>query len=956
MKENEERFIKELQHSIAGEIRMDAATRCAYSVDASIYEVEPLVVVCPKDTQDILTALAIAHRHRIPVTARGAATGITGGCLGGGLIFDLSIHMHAITEINIEKQYVVCQPGVIQDQLNAALAPHGYRLGPDTSTGNRATLGGMLANNAAGAHSLVFGKMVDHVLEVEIATAEGTLLNLEEKNEEQLRVASGSTTRLGRLYRDVDAVRQAYLKDILEKFPRLPRRASGYNLDELIKPGPLNLAKLIAGSEGTLGVITSMKMAISPKLKATGLCIIHLLDMIEGMKAIPQMLAFHPISLEMIDSRILETAKRSPIISKKLNWLEGTPQAIFVAEFEAPDLTEKLAAFQKEMELHAVGYAFKILTLPEEMQQVWDVRKAGLGLLLSKRAYSRAIAFIEDLSVPPEHLADFMSAFRKCLVKHQKEAGIYGHVGAGCMHIRPYIDLRHPEELKTMHAIMLEVSALLIQHGGALSGEHGDGLVRTWLNEKMFGPQIYAAFRAIKKAFDPDNSLNPGKIVEGPPLLQNLRLSPDTNIQPIETFQDFSPEGGFALAADLCNGNAQCRKGEGLMCPSFQASGDEFDTTRARAQALRAVINGRWKISDFASAKVGEVMDLCLECKGCKTECPSGIDMAKMKAEFLYHYQEKHGYLLRNRLFGHIASLYSIAQPMARFVNALGDTSLAKYLMEALGISSKRRLPPLAQKRFSASLHSYSTTENKRVVLFNDTFTEFNQPQVGHAAHYILSLLGFEVIIPPWACCGRPLISKGLLEQARSKATRLIDTLYPYASKGLAIVGLEPSCILTVADDLPTLVSSKDRMRALLVAKKCLTFDQFLHAQIIEGKLPLPFAHAQLSAKVHGHCHQKALVGMKPTMEILQAIPRLTASEIPSGCCGMAGSFGYEKEHYSMSMKIGSLHLFPPIIDSPFDERLIANGFSCRNQIEHGTGRKAMHLAEFIAHLCWDLK
>ena len=464
-----EKFKEELQRCIEGGVRTDPATQCAYSVDASIYEVPPLAVVTPKGKHDIIEALTIAGRFNVPVIARGAGTGITGGCLGKGLVLDLSKYMNKILEINIEKEYVICEPGVVQDHLNAALAPYGYRLGPDTSTGNRATLGGMLANNAAGAHSLLYGKMVDHVLAVKIALADGALLQLDEVSDTELARLIKEPSQKGRLYREIDRIRSAYRQDIVDDFPKLPRRVSGYNLDELIKPAPLNLAKLIAGSEGTLGIATAIKMNISKKLQKTGLCIVHVYNMVDGMRAIPQMLAFRPISLEMIDSNILNAAKQSPVVRNSLEWLQGDPQAIFAAEFEGPDLEAKLSAFQEEIEKQKIGYASKIVKSPAEIQQVWDVRKAGLGLLLSKRTYSRAIAFLEDLSIPPDQLASFFTAFNAYLSAHQKNAGIYGHAGSGCMHIRPYINLRKTEDLALMHQMMLDVSSLVLERGGGPS-------------------------------------------------------------------------------------------------------------------------------------------------------------------------------------------------------------------------------------------------------------------------------------------------------------------------------------------------------------------------------------------------------------------------------------------------------------------------------------------------------
>ena len=908
-------LIKDLSANLAGDVRFDTVSRKVYSVDASIYEVEPIAIVLPKTKHDLISAVQIAKEHRIPVIARGAATGIAGGCIGSGLIIDTSKYLNRILEINYEEEYAICEPGVVQDRLNEPLAEKGYRLGPDTSTGNRATIGGMMANNAAGARSLLYGKMVDHVLAVELVLASGEVLNFHEVDEKQKWPLKN---REGYIYREIHRIRKEYRNEIANRFPHIPRRVSGYNLDELIKPQPLNVCKLITGSEGTLGIATEIKLKISKVPPRTGICVIHFHDMIEAMRTIETLLTYEPIAIEMIDDKIIESGRRSPTMLDKLDWLEGNPQTVFAVEMEV----EKLKNIQKN-----IGYAQVVLTDPKKISHVWSVRKAGLGLLLSKRSYSRAIAFIEDITVAPENLASFMKNFQSYLKSIGKEAGIYGHVGSGCMHIRPYIDMRCQDELQLMEKIMLDTAELLLNHGGALSGEHGDGYTRSWLNRKMFGEKLYQAFVELKAAFDPENRMNPGKIVHAPPLLQNLRKAPKIKV---DTFLDFSREGGFELSADLCNGNAMCRKEETLMCPSFHATRDEYDTTRARAQTLRSVVQGKIPLDDPA---VLDVLDLCLECKGCKTECPSQVDMAKMKAEILYQYQQIHGYSFRNRLFGHIGSLYRLTAPLSRLVNPIQKTKLFKYFQSTIGISPKRTLPELAPQRFS-SWFQQQKHRSKQVVLFIDTFTEFNAPEIGKAAVKLLNSMGYEVICPKWHCCGRPFLSKGMLKQARAQAEKVVEMLSPY--KDIPIIGLEPSCILTVKDDFRDLVGQN-----LSVT----TLDEFLYEHLDE----LTFTHRKKTVKVHGHCHQKALVGTTPTLNVLKAVPGFHVSEIPSGCCGMAGSFGYEKEHYDISMKIGELHLFPEIRNSPSNTLIVASGFSCRNQIAHGTQRKALHLAEILA-------
>ena len=680
--------------------------------------------------------------------------------------------------------------------------------------------------------------------------------------------------------------------------------------------------------------------------------------MSEGLQAVETILSFHPLSFELLDHHIIQTGKLSSIMKGRLDWLSGNPEAIFIVEFDSPSPEEtqaKLLSFAQAMQELKIGQLHQIVTDPKQMTHVWDLRKSGLGLLLSKKSYSRAIAFLEDISVAPHLLAPFMERFRAYLKEHGKEAGIYGHVGAGCMHIRPYMDLRDSQEQELMQQMMLDVSNLLLEYGGTLSGEHGDGLIRSWLNKKMFGESLYQAFCELKQAFDPLHLMNPGKIVDGPPLLENLKSAPLIS-QPFPTFLDFTKEGGIELAADLCNGNGQCRKSETLMCPSFQVTQDEYQTTRARAQALRAIFNDRVPLENFTDPETYAVLDLCIECKGCQSECPSSVDMAKMKSEFLYQFQEKHGYSLRNRLFASVGLIQKFLSPFASLVNALDRTFLSNWMKKWIGITPNRPLPLLAKERFSHWFQEHVTLkgDRKQVVLFNDTYTEFNQPEIGKAAVQVLIALGYDIILPPWKCCGRPAISKGFLKQAQQMAFEVVEELAEYAEKGLPIIGLEPSCILTLKDDFRGLLGKSKACNSKhleAVMNASVTFDEFVHQHLREGKLPIPLEIDVKRVWVHGHCHQKALVGTRPTLEVLKAIPGLEVKEIDSGCCGMAGSFGYEQEHEEISMKIGNLKLFPAIRRSEEDDLIVADGFSCRSQVMHGTERKAYHLAEVLARL-----
>jgi len=891
----------------------DKLTRSIYSVDASIYEVEPAGVAVPKTVQELQEVVKEAVEKGLSVTARGAATGIAGGCIGEGIVIDVSTHINRILEINIEEEYAVVEPGVVQDELNSALGPHGYRLGPNTSTGNRATIGGMVANNAAGSHSLLYGQMGDHLQEIDLILSSGETVTLKPLALQEWKEKGDP------LHQSLWRLREEYQEEINQHFPKMRRRASGYNLDELVRDDGFNPCRLIAGSEGTLGIITRIQVKICPKEKKRSLTLFQFDNFIEAMEAISPLLATSPNAIEMIDRDIIEMGKRSPMMEGKLGWLKGDPAALLVVEHS---------------EDQEVGG--EKLDDEETVEQIWSLRQAGLELLLSKRSYQRAVAFIEDMAVPPENLPSFMKEFLTYLENVGKKAGIYGHVSVGCLHIRPYFNLREASELALMQTMMKEMAKLVRKYDGVMSSEHGDGLVRTWLNPLVFGDKLYEAFEKVKASFDPAGKMNPYKVVDGPPPNENLRLDPNSGLKEFDTFQCFEDEGGFALSADLCNGNGLCRKKEGVMCPSFQATLREMDSTRARAQVLRSIIHGRSTPQSLDHPALLEVLDLCLSCKGCKKECPSQVDMAKMKAEALYHSHQKTGVPIRSRLFGAIGTLNKWGAKFSFLFNGLSP--LAKPLM---GIAKERSLPKVHFQTFTKRFQTIAQNERrKQVVLFNDTFTEHNHPEIGIAAVNVLHHLGYQVFLPEYSCCGRPNLSKGLLRQAKKQALKLIDTLYPFAERGIPIVGLEPSCILTIKDDFPSL-AKEEKEKAKIIAGKCQTISRFLEAH----RDLFPKVEQKETFLLHGHCHQKAIEGTKSAINVLSHFGKV--SEIPTGCCGMAGSFGYEKEHFSLSMEIGNLALFPEV-KKAVEETLVADGFSCRTQIKDGTGRSSSHLIQVV--------
>ncbi len=910
--------------AIEGEARFDEISRTIYSTDASIYEVTPAGVIFPKNRDDVIKTVRLAHANEIAIIPRGGATGITGGCLGEGLVLDTTKYFNRILHIDPEGKFAICEPGVIQDDLNKAVSSYGLRLGPDTSTGNRATIGGMVANNAAGARSLRYGCMAEHVEKIEMVLDKGRLESFSAISLESWKRLSSSSN----IYSVCWDLRNSLKEEIIKHFPSIPRHVSGYNFPHLLTEEQFNPCRLIAGSEGTLGVMTQITVRLSPLPQKQLLCLIPCTSLSEAFDQTLEILSLKPLTLEVIDHRIIEAGRNAPAFKNALHWLPaGSLPALLVVEFDGPEGMEKAKSLEKR--------GATIISAPDVMKQVWELRKAGLGLLLSKRGFTRAIAFLEDISIPPKHLGPFMMEFIKLLEVAGKQAGIYGHAGAGCMHIRPYIDLQSPEDRKAMVALMHATTQLLLKYGGVLSGEHGDGLIRSWLNEVLFGPKIYKGFVEFKEAFDPLNLMNPNKIVRGPPVLENLRK----RAKDVKTFLDFSRDGGIGLAVDMCNGNGLCRKKEGTMCPSFQATGDEKDSTRARANALRAVLTGESSFKDFTDQGIHDILDLCISCKGCKTECPSQVDMAKLKAEALYQYQEKHGVPLRSRLFGHIGKVFYWAKPFASFINYLGRSRLGKKGMSLFGISSKRTLPALAKETFESWVKRQRPYQSeKEVILFNDTFTNFCHPEIGMAAYKLLHTLGYKVIVPSWNCCGRTALSKGLLPTAKGLAQKLFSVLKTLPE--VPIVVLEPSCLSALIDDYADLSES-------VIPRAC-TLEEFLLQPANLEKLKNNFYPLSAEIAVHIHCHQKSLLGYKPTLTLLKSLPNVKPTYLPTGCCGMAGSFGFEKEHAEISLQIGELTLFPAIRSTYPHIPIISNGTSCRSQILQGTERKPLHLAEYL--------
>ena len=942
---------RELQRVVEGDVRFDLYSRLLYSTDASMYQMEPIGVVIPRHAGDVQAVLELANRENVAVLPRGGGTSLTGQTVNRAVVMDFSRFMQNILEVNREEMWARVQPGVVQDELNAHVRPLGLLFGPDTSTSNRATIGGMLGNNSGGSHSIAYGLTIDHVIELTALLADGSRVVFGEVTPEAFRAKQRASGLEGQIYREVARIRDQYGEAIRRGYPKHWRRVCGYNLDELMKDRPLNMARLVVGSEGTLLTIVEAKMRLVARPKATAVDVIHYRDIQEALESSQTILETGPYAVELTDKMILDLARNNIEQSKRMGFVQGDPGAILIVEYagETPgEVKAKVEALEARRAHARFGYAGHVALDPAEQQSIWKLRKAGLGLLLGPKGEAKPIAFIEDTAVDPEYLPVFVPRFRDIMAKHGAEGAYYGHCSVGCLHIRPLINLKTARGLEQVRNMADEIFDLVLEYGGAISSEHGDGRARSPFLERVFGPEVFQAFREFKSAFDPKGRMNPGNIVASPPVTEHLRYGPTYTTWEPKTLLDFSAQGGFAAAVEMCNGVGVCRKKlEGTMCPSYMATRDEEHSTRGRANALRAVLSGKVPAADFTGKRLYEVMDLCLECKGCKAECPSNVDMAKMKYEFLYHYHQANGLPLRNRIFGHINRLSRWGARLAPLSNWIAASAPNRWLMEKVaGIDRRRPLPAFAHQTFTNWFKARAkpaAAPRGSVVLFHDTFVTYNTPEIGRAAVELLEAAGYAVELVDRKCCGRPLISKGMLDEAREHARWNVERLHPFVARGVSIVGLEPSCLLTLRDEWVELLRT-DAARE--VARASFLLEEFLLRERARG-LALRFKGGPRRALLHGHCHQKAMVGTAPTVAAL-GWAGYEVSEVDSGCCGMAGSFGFETEHYDISVTLGGRRLAPAVKAAPADTEVVAPGISCRQQIEHLAGRRARHPAQLL--------
>ena len=952
------RLARRLEAEIDGEVMFDAFSRGRYASDASIYQIDPLGVTVPRSSDEVARVMAVAAEAGVPVLARGGGTSQCGQTVGRAVVMDVSRHLNSVIEVDAPARTAWVEPGVVLDELNARLKPHGLWFPVDVSTASRATIGGMAGNNSCGARSLHYGTMRDNVLAVDTVLADGTEMRFGELPPDLDE--AGLTVRQRSLVERLLEIGRRESAEIDARFPKQTRRVGGYNIDALVPSNrPVNLSHLLVGSEGTLAYSKRLKLKLSPLPghKVLGIC--HFPTFHAAMEAAQHLVTLGPAAVELVDKTMIELARENPLFRPTMERaVRGAPEALLLVEFAGDDLAELSARLARLVERMAgLGFDGAVVeaTDPDFQKAVWEVRKAGLNIMMSMKGDGKPVSFIEDCAVDLKDLAAYTARLTKVFDKHGTTGTWYAHASVGCLHVRPVLNLKQEMDVKKMRAVAEEAFALVREYKGSHSGEHGDGLVRSEFHEAMFGARMVGTFAEVKRLFDPHDLMNPGKIVNPAKMDDRslFRYKPGYATEVPETALDWSEWGGFAAAVEMCNNNGACRKRDAeVMCPSFRATGEEKHLTRGRANALRLALSGQLGRDAFSSTEMHEAMALCVGCKGCKRECPTGVDMARMKIEFLYHYARRHGITLRERLFAYLPRYASLASRLRWLVN-LRDRlpGLAGLSQILLGLSAKRALPVWHAAPFRGAREpgvAEAGANGREVVLWVDTFNTYHEPENARAALKVLRAAGYTVRVPVPAdggrplCCGRTFLSAGLVDEARHEAARLIEALAPYAERGVPIVGLEPSCVLSLRDEYPVMMEN-GTVPALL-------FEEFLAAEQAAGRLELEFAEAGgEKVLLHGHCHQKAHAVMGPVQAALELVPGLEVEVVESSCCGMAGAFGYQAENFEVSMKMAEAALLPAVRAAAPGTMVVADGTSCRQQIRDGAARDAVHVARVLA-------
>ena len=935
---------RQLASRLEGEVDFSAGARALYATDASNYRQVPVGVVFPRSTDEIVETVRACREHGVPILPRGGGTSLAGQCCNVAVVIDMSRHLRQIVGIDRHRKVARVQPGLVLDDLQRALAPHGLRYGPDPATHGWCTFGGMIGNNSCGVHSIVGGLTADAVEQLDVLTSDGARLTVGRTPADDLETRCRLPGRQGEIYAGLRRIRDRYAEEIRNRFPRIPRRVSGYELDALLPEHGFNVARALVGSEGTCVTVLEATVRLIEAPRARALLVLGFGTVFTAADAVMDVLEAGPIGLEAIDDVLVGNLRRKAKLPRELHLLPDG-EAWLLVEFGAPttDEAEDAArALSKRMTGRGGARSAAVFVEPDEIEMVWLVRESGLGATAFVPGQAATWEGWEDAAVAPEKLGAYLRDFRRLMDRYDYRGSLYGHFGQGCVHTRINFDLETPDGIAIFHRFIQDAADLVVAYGGSLSGEHGDGQARGELLTKMYGERLVGAFREFKQLWDPAGLMNPGKLVDAYGATENLRRP---GYQPIDrqTFFPLAVEGGIAGAGLRCVGVGKCRKtGTATMCPSYMVTRDERHSTRGRAHLLFEMLRGETITTGWESDEVERALDLCLACKACKSECPVSVDMATYKAEFLAHYYEHRSRPVRAQLFGHIDWWASVASRVPRLVNAAA--SITRPLQGAIGIAPERRLPRFATETFQSWMRRHPPrSDGQPILLWSDTFTNYFHPHVGRAAVSVLEALGYHVVVPPQTCCGRPLYDFGLLESAREHLDDVFATLAVLPAD-VPIVMLEPSCFSVFHDEAGHL--SDGRPFARMLAERAVLFDSFVAndavARTLRGSTPPG------RALVHVHCHQQALVGKEPARQAVTRA-RLEADVLDAGCCGMAGSFGYDKAHYQVSVDIGERILLPAIRQAADSTSIIANGFSCREQIQQLTGRRACHLAEVMA-------
>lgn len=962
-----------LAQELEGDLFADISTRLMYATDASVYREIPLAVARPKTKDDIKKLIHFAQENKTSLIPRAAGTSLAGQVVGSGIVVDISKYMTSILEINEKQRWVRVQPGVILDELNKILASKGLFFGPETSTSNRCMIGGMVGNNACGAHSIIYGSTRDHVISMKVVMSDGSEAEFKSLSKPEFEEKCVGDKLENKLYKKFNELlsKPENQERIRREYPdkSIIRRNTGYAIDILLESSAFtqggedfNMCRLIAGSEGTLAFITEIKLNLVPlPPKEKALMCVHFNSLTDALKANLIALKHNPGAVELIDKNIIKCTERNILQRKNRFFIKDDPEAILIIEFarETKEEIIRIAeAVERDMRAEGFGYHFPLI-LGDDISRVWSLRKAGVGLLSNITGDAKPVAVIEDTAINPEFLPDYIKELEGVLNKHNLSCVYHAHIGSGELHLRPVLDLKNEKDVELFRKIGLEIAALVKKYKGSLSGEHGDGRLRGEFIPLMIGEENYQLLREIKSCFDPGNIFNPGKVVDTPPMNTLLRYKPGKPVKEIETIFDFSSAGGIVRAAEMCNGSADCRKTEvigGTMCPSYMATRDEKHSTRARANLLREFLTNSDKANPFDHEELYQVMDLCLSCKACKSECPSNVDMTKLKAEFLQHYYDANKIPLRTNAIANISKINAFGSIMPSVTNFFLKNKVTSNLAKSiLGFAKQRNIPSLQRKTlfkwYRKNIDELNTGIASRgiVYLFNDEFTNFNDTDIGIKTIKLLNQLRYTVIIPFHVDSGRTYLSRGLLRKAKAIANKNVSLLKDIISDNEPLIGIEPSAILTFRDEYPELVDDVLKDDASRMATAVFSIDEFICREIERGNITRDmFTDERLSVKLHGHCQQKAIASTETIKRMLSLPVNFSVEEIKSGCCGMAGSFGYEKEHYDISMKIGELVLFPEIRNTDKDTIIVAPGTSCRHQINDGTGRRAYHPVEVL--------